>query len=87
MCCLKGETEMCYRDETGKFAHCPECGDNRYLIATRDDGFEAIERCDACQILPNGTPAMFDSDASLLAQCDGIAALHDYPCYVIGRIH
>lgn len=72
--------------EVGGTAPCAVCGDKRYLIAERDDGFSAVERCDACSWFGENHPlTLRDDEAAALAEADGIAALHDYPCYVIGR--
>lgn len=66
---------------------CEVCGGKQYIISTRDDGYEAVEACDVCvpYISPH-TCADRDEIAAWLAERDGIAALHNYPCYVIGKI-
>lgn len=61
---------------------CQICHDKQYLISTRDDGYDAVEACDNCVPYNLGG----DIAASHLPERDGIAALHDYPCYVIGKI-
>lgn len=66
---------------------CRICHDKKYLISTRDDGYEAVEACDNC-VLHNLGDVLYlsrDAIAAQLAERDGIAALHDYPCYVIGK--
>lgn len=69
---------MTYRDEnTGRFAKCPECEGKRYLVATRDDGRIAIERCDACS-----SHLFSDEDAAILAIRDGYDVRRQYPCIV-----
>lgn len=65
-------------------AKCDCCGGKRYLIATRDDGIVAIERCDNCSWFgENDKRTIFDEDAAELARRDGIACAAVYPCFVI----
>jgi hypothetical protein len=55
--------------------HCEACENKRYLIATRDDGREAVERCDACC-----ADDVTDVEAATLARADGILCSTTYPC-------
>ena len=65
---------------------CNICGNKRYLISRRDDGFDAVETCDACTCETKGsvTLKIDDEDAAILATRDGVACQHTYPCYLIG---
>lgn len=62
------------------YDQCHICGGEKYLIITRDDGFDAVERCDECFGVPD------DEGAAELARADGIACMNNYPCYVTGRL-
>lgn len=70
---------------------CSVCHNKKYVISTRSDGYDAVEACDNC-ITYNLGDVLYcsslsrDVAAAQLAARDGIAALHDYPCYVIGKI-
>ena len=65
-------------------ARCSECQGRRYRVATRDDGYIAIERCDACSWYGDDDPrTMSDSDAAEIARMDGIRCELIYPCYVL----
>lgn len=54
---------------------CEKCKDKKYVISLRDDGKNAIERCDDCQFIS-------DEEAAILAQDDGIMCASIYPCYL-----
>jgi hypothetical protein len=63
---------------------CPICHGKRYLIATRDDGRQAIERCDECQWFGENDPRnKSDEDAAQWARADGIKCGTTYPCYLV----
>jgi hypothetical protein len=62
-----------------------DCGGARFLICTRSDGFDAVEVCDLCNPDPSEPGWMDDADAAIIAEGYGIAAMHSYPCYVVGR--
>lgn len=64
---------------------CTICRGKGYLICMRDDGYEAVQACDACRLADPYDP-VYDTDAVNFAELDGIAALHEYPCYVVGRV-
>jgi hypothetical protein len=60
---------------------CEGCNGSGYRIATRDDGYRAIERCDTCEVF------LSDEDArnhvvkeKLLPPYINIEP--DYPCYL-----
>lgn len=57
---------------------CSVCFGKRYIIAERDDGRFAVERCDGCS-----AQDITDSDAAKLAQADGIACASSYPCILV----
>lgn len=74
---------MTARNDHGRFCKCPACGGKRYLISTRDDGREAVERCDNCAWYGDNDPrTISDIDAAKLAQADGMDCESTYPCYV-----
>lgn len=58
---------------------CEVCKGKRYVIATRDDGWQAVESCDECS---TGVEGFVDTDAAILAREDGIRCAADYPCYL-----
>jgi hypothetical protein len=63
---------------------CSVCKGKGYLISTRADGREAVERCDECQWFGENDPRnKFDEDAAKWAQEDGIKCLPNYPCLVL----
>ncbi len=63
---------------------CEICYGKRYLVSTRDDGHQAIERCDECQWFGENDPRnKSDEDAARWAQADGIDCLAEYPCLVL----
>lgn len=77
---------MTYRADNGKFAKCPVCLGKRYLVSTRDDGREAIERCDECAWYGDDDPrTLHDTDAAKLAAKDGFVTDPDYPCIIRQR--
>jgi len=58
-------------------ALCPICNGKCYIIATRDDGRVAVERCDTCCMR-----WLSDLDAARLALSDGIKCKIGHPAYV-----
>lgn len=56
---------------------CEVCNNDRYLVMTRSDGCDAVERCDECS---NGV--LTDEQAARLARFDGIECDMTYPCYM-----
>lgn len=52
---------------------CEVCSGKVYLIAERDDGRRAVERCDAC------AGNLSDEQAAILARYDGIPAAEEHP--------
>jgi hypothetical protein len=62
---------------------CKVCKGKRYVISRRDDGKDAVERCDECSWHGENDPrTMWDEDAAKLAQAAGIDCDGAYPCYV-----
>jgi hypothetical protein len=59
---------------------CSICKGKAYLVCQRDDGREAVERCDAC-----ADGVLSDEQAAVLARRDGIDCEEAYPCYVKGK--
>jgi CRISPR/Cas system-associated protein Cas10 (large subunit of type III CRISPR-Cas system) len=60
---------------------CEVCNDKRYIKVVRDDGREAIERCDFCSFFGDNDPrTLRDEDAAFLARSDGIQCATEYPC-------
>lgn len=60
-----------------KYGGCTICEDKRYIIADRDDGRKAVERCDNC-----ADGILSDMQAAILARYDGIRCEEAYPCYL-----
>jgi len=56
---------------------CAVCNDAHYLICERDDGCDAVERCDAC------SDNFSDEEAAVWARIDGVKCALRYPCYVV----
>jgi hypothetical protein len=65
---------------------CTVCADMRYLIASRDDGFLAIERCDECSWHgDNDSHTLSDEDAAKLARANGHEVADGYPAYLLNN--
>ena len=65
---------------------CECCDGKRYLVCTRDDGREAIERCDNCAWFgANDRRTLWDEDAAKLAAKDGFICDSVYPCIIRQR--
>jgi hypothetical protein len=58
-------------------AACSDCDGKKYVICTRGDGKQVVERCDACW-----DGKFTDEDAAKLAQADGIKCRSEYPCLI-----
>jgi hypothetical protein len=62
---------------------CEVCNGKRYLVCSRDDGREAIERCDNCAWFgSNDKRTLWDEDAAKLATADGFVCDTSYP-YIV----
>ncbi len=56
---------------------CSVCLNKRYLVSTRGDGRQAVERCDTCSV-----GVLTDTMAAVLARSDGVRCARSYPCYI-----
>jgi hypothetical protein len=59
---------------------CTTCNGQTYLVRERDDGRQAIERCDAC-----AAGVLSDEQAAILARHDGIQCSERYPCVISAK--